>query len=119
MILLERQIELAFEGKRFWDLRRWKKFETVLNGKTRTGVDIKLKTSAISASEFAARRDAMPLDSVYSNYLEVVPKVLDTKYSINWLPEYYYFAIPPAALANNPKLQQTTGWPAGVFDPLK
>ena len=118
-ILLERQIELAFEGKRFWDLRRWKKFETVLNGKTRTGVDIKLKTSAISASEFAARRDAMPLDSVYSNYLEVVPKVLDTKYSINWLPEYYYFAIPPAALANNPKLQQTTGWPAGVFDPLK
>lgn len=118
-ILLERQIEFAFEGKRFWDLRRWKKFETVLNGKRRNGVDIKLKTTAISAAEFASRRDAMNLDSAYINYLDVVPRVLDTKYVIKWLPEYYYFPIPPTALANNPKLQQTAGWPSGTFDPLK
>ncbi|CAG5068952.1 hypothetical protein DYBT9623_01685 [Dyadobacter sp. CECT 9623] len=118
-ILYERQIEFAFEGKRFWDLRRWKKFETVLNGKTRTGIDIKLKTNAITAPDFATRRDAMPLDSAYLRYFEIVPRVLDTKYKINWLPEYYYFPIPPAALANNPKLEQTAGWPSGTFDPLK
>jgi hypothetical protein len=118
-VLYERQIELAFEGKRFWDLRRWKKFETVLNGKRRNGVDVRLNTTAISASEFAAQRDAMPLDSAYSKYLEIVPRVLDTKYAIKWLPEYYYFAIPPAALVNNPNLVQTAGWPAGTFDPLK
>jgi hypothetical protein len=118
-VLFERQIELAFEGKRFWDLRRWKKFETVLNGKRRNGVDVKLKTTAISASEFAAQRDGMSLDSAYSKYFEIAPRVLDTKYAIKWLPEYYYFAIPPAALVNNPRLTQNVGWPSGTFDPLK
>lgn len=31
IIQQERLIELAFEGKRFWDLRRWKKAEELLN----------------------------------------------------------------------------------------
>jgi hypothetical protein len=118
-ILHERQIELAFEGKRFWDLRRWKLFESKLNGKRRNGVTINLKTSAISAAAFAAQRDGMNLDSVYKNYLEIVPKQLDTKYAIKWLPEYYFFAIPSTALTNNPRLEQNLGWPSGTFDPLK
>lgn len=118
-ILHERQIELAFEGKRFWDLRRWKLFESKLNGKRRNGVTINLKTSAISAAAFAAQRDGMNLDSVYKNYLEIVPKQLDTKYAIKWLPEYYFFAIPSTALTNNPRLEQNIGWPSGTFDPLK
>jgi hypothetical protein len=118
-ILHERQVELAFEGKRFYDLRRWKKFETVLNGKSRNGVTINLKSSAITPEEFAARRDGMNLDSVYKNYLEIVPKKLDTKYLVNWKPEYYFFAIPQQALTNNPRLEQNIGWPSGTFDPLK
>jgi hypothetical protein len=118
-ILHERQIELAFEGKRFWDLRRWKQFEPKLNGKRRTGVTINLKTSAISAENFAARRDGMSLDSAYRNYFGIVPKPLDTKYTINWLPEYYFFAIPSTALSNNSRLEQNIGWPSGTFDPLK
>jgi hypothetical protein len=118
-ILHERQVELAFEGKRFWDLRRWKLFENTLNGKRRSGVTINLKTSEISASDFALRRDAMSLDSVYKNYLEIVPNQLDTKYAINWRPEYYFFAIPSPALANNARLEQNVGWPSGTFDPLK
>ncbi|MCF2494716.1 RagB/SusD family nutrient uptake outer membrane protein [Dyadobacter chenhuakuii] len=118
-ILHERQIELAFEGKRFWDLRRWKQFETRLNGKRRTGVTINLKTSAISPEDFAARRDGMSLDSVYRNYMEIIPKDLDTKYTIKWLPEYYFFAIPSTALTNNARLEQNIGWPSGTFDPLK
>lgn len=118
-ILHERQIELAFEGKRFWDLRRWKLFESKLNGKRRNGVTINLKTSAISAVAFVAQRDGMNLDSAYKNYLEIVPKQLDTKYAIKWLPEYYFFAIPSTALTNNPRLEQNLGWPSGTFDPLK
>ena len=31
IIQKERMIELAFEGKRFWDLRRWKTAEDLLN----------------------------------------------------------------------------------------
>ena len=31
IIQQERLIELAFEGKRFWDLRRWKRAAEILN----------------------------------------------------------------------------------------
>ena len=30
-LIRERAVELAFEGQRFWDLRRWKKAATELN----------------------------------------------------------------------------------------
>lgn len=117
-ILYERQIEFAFEGKRFWDLRRWKLFESTLNDSTRMGVTINLNTSAISANDFAAQRDQMNIDDAYTKYFQIVPKVMDTKYKINWQPNYYFFAIPQQALDNNPKLEQTKGWNSGTFDPL-
>lgn len=118
-ILHERQIEFAFEGKRFWDLRRWKLFEPILNGTRRTGVRITLNTSAISADDFAAKRNAIDLDSAYLKYFEIMPDTLDTRYSINWQSNYYYFAIPQQAVDNDPKLEQTKGWPGGTFDPLQ
>lgn len=118
-ILHERQIEFAFEGKRYWDLRRWKLFESQLNGTRRTGVTITLNTSAISANNFLAQRDNMDLDVAYKQYFKVEPKIMDTRYSINWQPEYYYFAIPQNAIDNDPKLEQTKGWAGGTFDPLQ
>ncbi len=33
----ERKVELAFEGHRYWDLRRWRKAHLVLNGVKFTG----------------------------------------------------------------------------------
>lgn len=119
-ILLERQIELAFEGKRYWDMRRWKLFETVLNGKRRNGTTYTFKSSATIANHaaFLAQRETLPLDEIYLNNLTLGNKVIDT-YDINWRPEYYFFALPKAALDNNPKLQQTMGWENGTFDPLQ
>jgi hypothetical protein len=117
-ILDERLYEFAFEGKRFWDLRRWKLFETVLNGKRRTGVIIKLNTDAISADNFKAQRDKMDLDTAYTNYFTITPKEMDTKYAIGWKPEYYFFPIPKSATDNNPKLVQNIGW-GGTFDPVQ
>lgn len=115
-ILKERQIEFAFEGKRFWDLRRWKLFDS-LNGTKRTGVIINL--TGISGDDFAAIRDNISLDEAYDKYFDIEPKILDTKYEINWKPEYYFFAIPQQAIDNDPKLEQTQGWNGGTFDPLK
>ncbi|HEU4553420.1 MAG TPA: RagB/SusD family nutrient uptake outer membrane protein [Chitinophaga sp.] len=117
-ILDERLYEFAFEGKRFWDLRRWKLFETVLNGKRRTGVIIKLNTDAISADDFKAQRDKMDLDAAYTNYFTITPKEMDTKYAIGWKPEYYFFPIPKSATDNNPMLIQNIGW-GGTFDPVQ
>ncbi len=116
-ILFERQIEFAFEGKRFWDLRRWKLIEKTLNGKRRTGVTINLKTTGVPA-DFATTRDNVDLDVAYTNYFTIVTKQLDTKYAINWKPEYYFFAIPQSAIDNNPKIIQNNTW-GGGFDPLK
>ncbi|MGJ1410540.1 RagB/SusD family nutrient uptake outer membrane protein [Sphingobacterium thalpophilum] len=39
-IVQERKVELAFEGHRFWDLRRWKMAEEVLNDKYFHGMKI-------------------------------------------------------------------------------
>lgn len=117
-ILDERLYEFAFEGKRFWDLRRWKLFETKLNGKKRTGLIIKLKTDVISAADFKAQRDTVDLDRAYTSYFTIETKIMDTKYAIGWKPEYYYFPIPKSALDNNPKLIQNIGW-GGSFDPVQ
>lgn len=117
-ILYERQIEFAFEGKRFWDLRRWKKIEQLLNGKKRTGLVATLKTAAMPAATFVTQREVMTIDSIYNTYMTLSTKILDTKYAINWKPNYYFFALPQQALDNNPKLIQNAGW-GGAFDPLQ
>ncbi|MBE5318770.1 RagB/SusD family nutrient uptake outer membrane protein [Pedobacter sp. MR2016-19] len=117
-IMYERQIEFAFEGKRFWDLRRRKLFSTVLNGKIRTGKQFNLITSgapaSLSTSPYVGR-DALSTDQVYT-YMTILPKTLDNGYTINWKDEYYFFGIPTSSIANNPKIEQTRGW-GGSFDP--
>src|SRR5690606_33146377 len=112
----ERRVELAFEGKRFWDLRRWKLFESLLNGKRRTGVIIRLKANA--PADFAVNRDNVDLEFAYKNYFEIEDKNLDTRYAINWKPEYYFLPIPAQAIQNSPTLDQNIGW-GGSFDPLQ
>ena len=116
-ILHERQIEFAFEGKRYWDLRRWKLFEPRLNGTQRTALQINLDTSLIKPDVLAATRNDLNIDSVYK-YYKFQTKSLDTRDSIAWQPKYYFFAIPQQALDNNTKLEQTKGWDNGTFDPL-
>ncbi|SFH24315.1 Starch-binding associating with outer membrane [Pedobacter insulae] len=117
-ILYERKIELAFEGKRFWDLRRWKKFESVLNGKKRTALRVKLKTGAgmPTPAEFLNTRNNLDLDNVYTSFFEFEIQDKDGA-NINWKPEYYFFAIPDNAINNNKKLIQNNTW-GGAFNPL-
>ncbi|MVN90069.1 RagB/SusD family nutrient uptake outer membrane protein [Mucilaginibacter aquatilis] len=118
-VMYERQIEFAFEGKRFWDLRRRKLFASVLNGKVRTGRQINLNAGApasLATSPYVGR-DALTLDQAYT-YFTIVNKQLDNGYTINWKDEYYFFGIPQSSIANNPKILQNKGW-GGTFDPLQ
>lgn len=122
-IRLERKIELAFEGKRYWDLRRWRLFETKLNGTRRHGLTITLK---ISSSDWNSLRNSMSseelenyLNQHYTDIFNDNIKVIDTQFDIDWKPEYYFFAIPSSELQLNSKLEQTVGWDGGTFDPLK
>nr|WP_233173870.1 RagB/SusD family nutrient uptake outer membrane protein [Pedobacter sp. ASV19] len=118
-VMYERQIEFAFEGKRFWDLRRRKLFSTILNGKVRTGRQFNLLNGApagLSTSPFSGR-DGLSPDQAYV-YFDIVEKTLDNGYTINWKNEYYFFGIPTSSITNNPKIEQNKGW-GGTFDPLQ
>ena len=115
-ILLERQIELAYEAKRSWDLRRNMLFESRLNGTKRHGLLITLKTD--SAAVFNAIKDTVNLDSRYGSFFTHQVIALDRTFSISWHPEYYFYAILKDHINLNPHLQQTMGWPNGTFDPL-
>ena len=114
-IMLERSIELAYEAKRYWDLRRNMLFESELNGTRRHGLTTTLK---VPTTQWNQVRDTVQLDSTYQNYFDSQVVDLDTQQAIAWLSNYYFFAIPTNQLQLNKNLQQTMGWAGGTFDPL-
>ena len=114
-IMNERKIELAFEGKRYWDLRRRRLFEKELNGKVRHAVWPKL---LIPAEKFHLMEDTIDFDSNYSLYFRDSTVVLDKKFTINILDNYYFYAIPDNHIESNSNIQQTQGWDDGTFNPL-
>jgi hypothetical protein len=80
----ERLIELAFEGQRYWDLRRWKEAPSVLNGPIR-GWNLNEETAA--------------------GYY--VPRVLFVqKFGL----KNYFFPITESTITNNRNLVQNLGW---------
>lgn len=120
-VLYERQIELAFEGKRFWDLYRTKRLQSMIDnnlvGKRRKRLVIKPKAAGLP-SNFASTRDGLDLDMVYNTYFDLEERDLDTRYDLRWNPQYYFFPIPTQAIDNNPQIQQNNNW-GGSFDPLQ
>nr|WP_295870530.1 RagB/SusD family nutrient uptake outer membrane protein [uncultured Chitinophaga sp.] len=85
IIRQERTIEMAFEGSRFWDLRRWKTAPQVLNQPI-FGWDI--------------------LQSTYEGYNRRV-----FLYSPRFVaPRDYFWPIRESNLQINPNLVQNTGW---------
>ena len=115
-IMLERKIEFAFEGKRYWDLRRRRLFASELNGTRRHGLLPKLK---ISQEEFDKIKDNVDIDKDKDTYFRDSLVVLDTKFDIDFKDNYYFYAIPNKHLETNSKLEQTQGWDGGTFNPYE
>ena len=107
----ERFIEFAFENKRFWDLRRLRKFELLNQMQSRHGLYITLKDGFILPS---GKED---INQIYDEFNYEV-KTIDPQL-ISWKENYYFFAIPKQYLDRNSKLMQTKGWDNGSFDPLQ
>ncbi|HEX7903898.1 MAG TPA: RagB/SusD family nutrient uptake outer membrane protein [Chitinophagaceae bacterium] len=84
IIQQERLIELAFEGQRFWDLRRWKKAHTVMSAPVK-GWDTEQADAA-------------------SYYKEVI------LFNQNFRIRDYFWPIEINELLRNKKLVQNTGW---------
>ena len=132
-VLFERKIEFAFEGKRFWDLYRWKRMSD-LQGWYRNRLRIVLKTGAgiptaaqLKDATSSSYRDVQNLDNMMANYFTTIRNnnhdgtnsttKLDAA-PINFLPTYYFFPIPMQAINNNPNLSQNKNW-GGSFDPVQ
>lgn len=132
-IMLERKIELAFENKRHWDLRRRNLFTKELNGTRRTGIQTQLDTAYIKTltglygnAAFAhfetEMRDTIDWENPdnYDLYFNTEFGVNLDDMNINYLqPKYNFYYIPQDVLDKDPKLKQTIHWSAGdSFDPL-
>lgn len=78
----ERMVELAFEGHRFWDVRRWKEAQ-----KNFTSID-EMKITK-NGNDFSYTRKTV---------------------SRQWDDKMYFFPIPRTEIMKNPNLEQNPGW---------
>lgn len=105
----EKFIEFAFEGKRFWDLRRARRLHTQINGIKKYGLVAVLKEGLdpVSGADF------LPEDFDYE-----VTELFSTGQTEMYTPEtYYFFPIHQDEIEKNPNLEQNMGWDNGTFDP--
>lgn len=83
-LMRERMVELAFEGHRYWDVRRWKKGADFFSSITRMEIT---KESVSGALQY--RRVERPR---------------------KWEDRMYFSPIPDSERRKNPNLRQNTGW---------
>ncbi|BDD12190.1 hypothetical protein FUAX_46220 (plasmid) [Fulvitalea axinellae] len=117
-LLHERYIEFTFEGKRFWDLRRHRRLNT-LNGIMKFGLEAKLNGEV--DVDKAKVYGYLPEDFTYK-VSRLIEKDIQTegggiqKLTMYMPDTYYFFPISLDDLDKNPNLKQNKDW-GGDFDP--
>jgi hypothetical protein len=132
-VVYEKQIELAYEGKRFWDLRRRMMFDDPeFDGYQRMRVRIARKSNVpatavdfiasitTTGGAYDAEKAAENLNTTkYFDHFTTTLVRLDNEYSWNVPDNYYFFGLPIKHFEQNANLTQTKGWDGGTFDPLQ
>lgn len=85
----ERAVELAGEGFRYWDLRRWKLAESVINGKNAHG------TRITQAADGSLSYETVAVDGGSTRI---------------FLEKYYYFSLPLSETVNNNLVVNNPYW---------
>lgn len=117
IILAERNIEFAFEGHRFWDLRRLRMLDR-LDGTTKHGVEsIAINSDGSEMPMGIARSKASEFALTESDFKYSVLQVPLSGVKVNSVPEsYYFFPIQESVLDKNNALEQNNNW-GGTFNP--
>ncbi len=116
-LLHEKYIEMLFEGKRFWDLRRHRMLDR-LDGIRKYGImamSVEGRTYDQVTSEDAAKAKNygwLPEDFEYS----VEELITNGPKQMVMSEKYYFFPIQLTHIDRNPNLQQNKDW-GGTFDP--
>lgn len=115
----ERQVEFAFEGFRFNDLRRWKRYDILNSEGTRQGLFPMLNVGA----PYPSNTDNIMTASVRANFSAVLVDNLDQSISanqkFNLSLNHWFYALNPAQVSiESTVLQQNNEW-GGTFDPLQ
>jgi hypothetical protein len=123
-ILKERQIELAIEDFRHYDLRRWRLYTDdikgyTINGLMRHGFQPRPKAGVAITHDLLRNMD---IDANPNSYFEVFDNevhVMDVQgYSFG--ERQYFYRIPyEQHIKKNPKLEQTRLWDNGTFNPYE
>lgn len=114
----ERFIEFAYEGKRWNDLRRWKRFDILNNLKYRSSLYAVINNKA-DAENFDFTKDMSDPEirkMFHFVYIENVDK--DDTYKFNLDDKYVFYPIHKDVIDQNSKIEQNIAW-GGTFDPLK
>jgi len=93
----ERWVELAFESHRYWDLRRWRRAEALLNGNPYHTLELTLDYASYAKD---------PLNAKYL-VRQIAP---DDGRIMVFKPAQYYLPIGPGRIANNNKLVENPGY---------
>ncbi|MGL4327990.1 MAG: RagB/SusD family nutrient uptake outer membrane protein, partial [Tannerellaceae bacterium] len=116
-ILEERNIEFCFEGYRFWDVRRLRRFD-LINGKTKHGVEaIAINIDGTEMPLGEAKTKASKNELVENNFKYILHQIPFSGVKETSVPDtYYFFPIAQSAIDRNSNLEQNSNW-GGTFNP--
>ncbi|MCE7059379.1 RagB/SusD family nutrient uptake outer membrane protein [Dyadobacter sp. CY343] len=114
-IMDERLVEFAFEGQRFWDLRRWRVYTSTFNSfKDKYFHGLRVEWNGTAADR---PKGLVDINTIANKF--TITEVRDYR-PIVMLDEekYSFFGIPKSTLDRSSKIEQNKSW-GGTFDPLQ
>jgi hypothetical protein len=121
-ILNERRVELAFEGFRFWDVRRWRLYTDPIAGYKVNGVvrhtlrpQPKVEITPAVLATVDAKNDPDSYFRVFDNHFYA----MDSQPFSVTERQYFYRIDYEGHIKKNPNLQQTMLWDDGTFNPYE
>jgi hypothetical protein len=112
----ERQVEFAFENKRFGDLRRWKRFDILNSQGPRHGLYVTIN-NGLKVTPSETILDATTRAKFKAVYIHNLDG--DPNYKFNYDLNHWFYALNPAQITQSKNvLLQNVEW-GGTFDPLQ
>jgi hypothetical protein len=114
-IMDERFVEFAFEGQRFWDLRRWRIYASTFNNlKDHYLHGLRTEWLGATASRPSGLTD---VNSIWNQFNVTIMQDYNPVVMMDE-DKYSFLGIPNSILQRNSNIKQTNSW-GGDFDPLQ